>query len=76
MNNNMKKIYELQSALNHIGVSTELELNAEWFCIDNQVHYGIELITDMECGDEDYWSFLFTPDGKYITKATQAPTQK
>ena len=75
MNSNMKKIQELQSALNNIGIFTELELNAEWYCIDNQVHYGIELVTDMDYG-EDCWSFLFTPDGKYITKATQAPIQK
>lgn len=75
MNNNMKKIYELQSALENIGISTDLDLNAEWYCIDNQVHYGIELNTDMDYG-ENCWSFLFTPDGKYITEATKAPTRK
>lgn len=75
MNNSMKKIHELQSALENIGISTDLDLNAEWYCIDNQVHYGIELETDMNYG-EDCWSFLFTPDGKYIERATQAPIRK
>jgi len=75
MNNDMKKIYELQNALNNIGISTKLDLNAEWYCIDHQVHYGIELETNMDYG-EDCWSFLFTPEGKYITKGMQAPVKK
>ena len=75
MSDNMKKIYDLQKALENIGISTDLNLDAEWLCIDHQLHYGIELETDMTDG-EYYWSFMFTPTGEYIEEATQAPVRK
>lgn len=75
MTANMKKILDLQKALEAIGIETELETKAEWYCTDNKTHYGIELYTNMDYG-EDNWSFVFTPDGKYITDCTEAPIKK
>lgn len=75
MTANMKKILDLQKALEAIGVTTELNTDAEWYCTDHKIHYGIELSTDMDYG-EDTWSFVFTPDGEYITDCTEAPTKR
>lgn len=75
MTANMKKILNLQKALEAIGIETELETEAKWYCTDNKIHYGIELFTNMDYG-EDNWSFVFTPDGEYITDCTEAPTKK
>ena len=75
MTANMKKILNLQKALEAIGVTTVLSTDAKWYCTDKKIHYGIELSTDMDCG-EDTWSFVFTPDGEYITDCTEAPTKK
>ena len=68
-------ILNLQRALEKIGIETELDLHAEWYCIDEKVHYGIELSTNMDYG-EDCWSFYFTPDGRYITSCLDAPVLK
>lgn len=75
MTANMKKILDLQKALENIGVTTELDTDMSWYCTDNKTHYGIELFTDMDYG-EDTWSFCFTPDGEYITSCLDAPTKK
>lgn len=75
MKNNLEKIYNLKKALEAIGIITELYLDAEWYGSDNKTHYGIELSTNMDYG-EDCWSFLFTPDGKYIASCLQAPIKK
>ena len=72
----ISKIKQLEKALNDIGITTELNEHAEWYCVDNKVHYGIELFTDIDYG-EDYLSFCFTPNGRYITDdCTSAPTVK
>lgn len=68
-----KEIQALQSALEGIGVSTELITDARWYGIDHKIHYGIELVTSIDTG-EDSLSFLFTPDGRYIHYCTEAPT--
>lgn len=75
MKNNLQKIYNLKNALDNIGIETELNLNTEWYCTDNHIHYGIELYTNMDYG-EDCWSFIFTPDGKYITSCLDAPIKE
>lgn len=75
MTANMKKILDLQKALEAIGIETELETEAQWYGSDNKTHYGIELSTNMDYG-EDVWSFIFTPDGRYITDCTEAPTKR
>jgi len=76
MTANMKKILDLQKALEAIGIKTELNTEAKWYCADDhKTHYGIELFTDMDYG-EDTWSFIFTPDGEYITDCTDAPTKQ
>jgi len=75
MTANMKKILDLQKALENIGVTTELNTDMSWCCTDNKIHYGIELFTDMDYG-EDCWSFCFTPDGEYIISCLDAPTRR
>ena len=75
MTTNLQKIYDLEKALKQIGIETDLNLLAEWYCTDNKIHYGIELYTNMDYG-EDCWSFIFTPEGKYITSCLEAPIKK
>lgn len=69
----MEKIRNLQRALEAIGVETELYPQTKWYCSDNKKHYGIELITNINHG-EDNLSFCFTPNGRYITDCRNAPT--
>ena len=67
-----EKIENLVKALKDIGIHAEVNYHAEWFCGDYKTHYGIEVSTDMDYG-EDCWSFCFTPDGKYIKNLRDAP---
>ena len=71
----MEKILELKNALENIGVKCELLTSTTWYCRDDKVHYGIELLTDVD-GGEDYVSFCFTPQGQYITDCRFAPIKK
>lgn len=72
---NLEKIYNLQKALETIGIATELDLDMEWYCIDNKVHYGIELFADIPIPEQEF-SLCFTPDGNYITNCLDAPIKK
>ncbi len=75
MKNNLEKIYALKTALENIGIDTELELDAVWFGSDSKEHYGIELYTNIP-SDCDCVSFLFTPEGKHIYTCLEAPIRK
>lgn len=72
---NFEKIDNLIKALNDIGIHTEVDYQTEWYCLDNKVHYGIEISTDMNYG-EDCWSFCFSPNGKYIKSCLDAPIMR
>ena len=72
MKKSFDNIYNLQKALEAIGIKTTLNLNAVWYCSDNKTHYGIELSTDLFTGEDDL-SFTFTPDGQHITDCRKAP---
>lgn len=75
MKKNLEKIYALKTALENIGVYTELELDAIWSGTDYKSHYGIELYTDIP-SDGDCVSFIFTPEGKHIRTCLEAPVRK
>lgn len=70
----LERIKALYKALLDAGVPAEIEWDAQWYCIDNKVHYGIELY--FQSGSVDEESFVFTPDGRLIYDCTKAPTEK
>ena len=72
MQKSLDNIFNLQKALEAIGIETELNLHAEWYCSDHKTHYGIELSTNLYTGEDDL-SFVFTPDGQHITDCRKAP---
>lgn len=72
----IKKIENLAKALRDIGVKADIEYNAEWYCIDSKLHYGIELTTNMYDSDYEFIRFIFTPDGKRIENCTEAPIKE
>jgi len=72
MKKSLANIFNLQTALEAIGIKTKLNLNAEWHCTDQKTYYGIELSTNFYTGEDDL-SFMFTPDGLHITDCRKAP---
>ena len=69
----LERIKELYTALRNAGIDAEIEWNAQWYCIDNKTHYGIELSFNSGAFEEE--SFCFTPNGKLIYNCTDAPTE-
>lgn len=65
----IRNIYLLKDALDKCGINTYLDFNAEWYCIDNKTHVGIELRTDYA---EDC-SFIFDPNGTLLHDGREAP---
>lgn len=74
MTNNFEKIENLAKALRAIGISAYVG-NAEWYCEDGKTHYGIEIHTNINYG-EDCWSFIFNPQGKYVENCLACPVKK
>jgi len=72
---NRQKIKNLAKAFEAIGVHTEIDWNAEWYCIDDEIHVGVELHTNIFTG-EDVLEIIFNPDGEYIEYCTDAPIKK
>lgn len=70
----LERIKALYAALWDAGIHAEIDWNAQWYCIDDKVHYGIELYFPSGSIEEE--SFLFTPDGVLIYDCTKAPTKK
>lgn len=68
-------IENLVNALRAIGIHAEIDYSAEWYCYDNKTHYGIEITTNMDYG-EDCWSFIFTPSGRYVESCLSCPVKK
>ena len=65
-------IENLASALQECGYEIEIDWDAEWYCIDNKVHHGIELIiTNTSDGDGNCYSFIFNKKGQRITYCTE-----
>lgn len=67
-------IEALHKALLNAGIHAEIDWDTEWYCIDNKVHYGIELYFQSDSIEEQ--SFCFTPDGVLIYDCTKAPTKR
>lgn len=67
-----EKIKALEKALNDLGIKTTFDPDCKWYCTDGKQHYGMMLITDI-IYDGDTLDFLFTPSGKYINSALEAP---
>lgn len=72
---NLIKIENLRKALHDIGIGTDLYLDEEWCCSDGKTHYGIELATDIDCGDYGC-DFIFTPQGEYVNSCLECPIVK
>ena len=70
-----EKIKNLVRALNDVGINAEVDWDAEWYCIDDQTHYGIEIMTDFDTG-EDSLSICFSPKGKLLNSCMEAPLRK
>ena len=71
---NYSKIEELAKAIRKIGIAAEIDWVAEWYCIDDKVHCGIELT--LGYGADDGYSFIFTPDGELIHTCLEAPIKE
>ena len=66
------KIQNLEKALNDLGIQTHIYWEMHWHCWDDKIHTGIELETNMST-EEDAFSFIFTPDGKYVETCLECP---
>lgn len=71
---NYSKIEELAKVIREIGITTEINWAAEWSCIDDKVHCGIEL--RLRYGADDGYNFIFTPDGELIHSCLEAPIKR
>lgn len=71
---NYSKIEELAKAIRKIGITAKINWTAEWYCIDDKIHCGIELT--LGYGDEDDYNFIFTPDGELIHSCLEAPIKE
>ena len=72
----MEKILALKKALEDIGINCDLYEDMTWYCTDNKTHYGIELSTDYD-GGEDNVVFCFHPKTyQLLHNCKQAPIKK
>lgn len=72
----MEKILALKKALEDIGIKCDLYKDMAWYCIDNKIHYGIELSTNYVSG-EDNVEFCFHPTTyQMLQTCMQAPIKK
>lgn len=72
----MEKILALKKALEDIGIKCDLYEDMSWYCTDNKTHYGIELSTNYDSG-EDNVEFYFHPTTyQMLHTCTQAPIKR
>lgn len=64
---NYENIKNLANALRNCGYKVNIYWEANWYCIDQKSHQGIELIvTDVSDGEGEPYNFIFNREGQRI----------